>query len=394
MSARAEVFIKFSYFEKSLSVKAFVYFEKPTSSFRFSLSTLLKIDCIKADSDIKWETVKEWQPQWQHKCNEILVTSENPVNEIAIDYHGNISGWCNLIEEKRIALSSYSAWYITKTSEQIKYNFLLEDMEDYFVVNGRFDSQKKLWIYGDDEHDVGNIIALRDGHYHVSKTDNFSFYYLNEAEKVYADNYTHYYDEIIRYYTSVFPTKNINKMDIVSLGMENGGGAYFRKELVVIEKLRFNDDIEAIKRHTITLLAHELGHNWFLGANTSSWEDWLNETGAEWSALLFILSLPNNNLFEKQIDWPLKKYKETPPIRTPDSKRPDGVHWRGTILFYEIYKKYGKEVILDILQTLASLDKMTTENFLYELRVKMGNSIPDTIERGLNLQNYSDLFEV
>lgn len=394
MSARADVFIRFNHSERALSVRSVVDFEKPTSSFRFSLSSLLKIDYIKADSNIIWEIVKEWQPQWRYNSYVILVTSEIPVNKITIVYHGNISGWCNVIEEKRIALSSYSSWYITEASEQIKYNFMLQDMEDYFVVNGKFDTQKKLWIYGDDEHDEGNIIALRNGYYHVSKTDNFSFYYLNEAEKVYADNYTYYYEEITRYYKSVFPPKNINKIDIVSLGLDGGGGAYFRNELVVIDTLNVNGDIESIKRNTITLLAHELGHNWFTGANTSSWEDWLNETGAEWSSLLFVLSMSNYKLFEQQIDWPLKKYQETPPIRTPDSKRPDGVHWRGTIMFYEIYKKYGKEVILDILRTLASLDEMTTENFLYKLRIEMGNLIPDIIERGLNLQNYSELFEV
>ncbi len=393
MSARADVFVNINHSEKELGVRTVVDFDKPISSFRFSLSSLLKIDHIEADTTIIWEIVKEWQPQWRYNSNEILVTGETPINRIAIVYHGNISGWCNAIEEKRIALSSYSTWYITEASEHINYNFVLQDMEDYFVVNGSFDSQTGEWIYGNTNHDEGNIIALRNGSYHVSTTDNFSFYYLNEAEKVYADNYIYYYKEITSYYSSVFPPRNIGKMDIVSLGLD-GGGAYFRNELIVINSLNVNCDIESVKENTITLLGHELGHNWFFAANTSSWEDWLNETGAEWSSLLYILSLSNHKLFEQQLDWPLKNYQETPPIKTPDLKRPEGVHMRGTIMFYEIYKKYGKEVILAILRTLASLDEMTTENFLNKLRIEMGNVIPDIIEKGLNLQNYSELFEV
>jgi hypothetical protein len=137
----------------------------------------------------------------------------------------------------------------------------------------------------------------------------------------------------------------------------------------------------------------KLGHNWFYAANTSSWEDWLNETAAEWSSLLYILSISNYKMFEQQMDWHLKTYINTPAIKTPDLKRPDGVHDRGTVMFYEIYKKYGKDVILDILRILASLDDVTTENFLNKLRNEMGGLIPDIIEKGLSLQNYAELFE-
>lgn len=393
MSSKADLYINFDYTMQSLNVRTVVDFDMPTTSFQFSLSSLLKIDYITADSNIRWEIVKGWQPQWGYNSNEILVTSEIPIKKLTIAYHGNVVGWCNVIEEKRIALSSYSSWYITETSEPLNYKFILEDMDDYFVINGLYDMQNKIWIYGDQEHDIGNIIALKNGSYHVSQSDTFRFYYLNEAEKVYAHNYAYYYEESIKYYKSVLPAKHINKMDIVSLGLDVAGGTYFRKELVVIDALNASVDIETIKRRTITLLAHELGHNWFTGANTYSWEDWLNETGAEWSALLYTLSMPNHTLFEQQLDWPLKKYLDTPIIKTSDTKRPEGVHWRGTIMFYEIYKKYDKDVILDILRTLASLDVMTTENFLNQLRNNMGNWITDIIEKGLTLQDYSVLIE-
>ena len=393
MSAVADVFVQLNHSEKLLNVRSVIEFEKPTSSFRFSLSSLLKIDSITADSDMVWKIVKEWQPQWGYKSNKILVTSETPVHKITIVYHGNISGWCNVIEEKRVALSSYSSWYITGVSERIRSRFILQGMEDYFVINGSFDEQENVWIYGDGKHDEGNIIALKKGYYYVSTIDNFSFYYLNEAENIYADTYTYYYKDITRYYKSVFPPKNINKMDIVCLGLDGGGGAYFRNELIVITSLNTNVDIGLIKESTITLLGHELGHNWFYAANTSSLEDWLNETAAEWSSLLYILSISNYKMFEQQMDWHLKTYINTPAIKTPDLKRPDGVHDRGTVMFYEIYKKYGKDVILDILRILASLDDVTTENFLNKLRNEMGGLIPDIIEKGLSLQNYAELIE-
>ena len=42
------------------------------------------------------------------------------------------------------------------------------------------------------------------------------------------------------------------------------------------------EDCSQIQKHAdqmIGLMAHELGHLWFTGADVSSWEDWLNETG-------------------------------------------------------------------------------------------------------------------
>jgi len=177
--------------------------------------------------------------------------------------------------------------------------------------------------------------------------------------------------------------------------MENSGGAYFRKELMVVGKTHIPNDENEIRKNVIAWLAHELGHNWFLGANTSSWEDWLNETGAEWAALLYILLIKKDGeeLFSLNLSWAKDTYKNTPVIKSPDLKRPaEGVHTRGVMLFHEIYLRYSVDTIKTILQTLAGLEEVTTDNFLSELRAKIGGTIPDLIERGLTTEDYAMLF--
>jgi hypothetical protein len=393
MSNNADVFVSFGEGEKSLIVKCIITFDTPITDFRFSLSTLLTIDNVSTNTDSEWKIIKEWQTLWQHKCNEIEVSSKLPMQKLTIEYHGRISGWCNIIEDKRSALSIYSAWTIFETSIPLKFIFKIEKMEDYLIINARYDVSEKLWIYGETDHDIGNIIALKNGRYHVENMGNFNYYYLNEAEKAYADNYTFYYNEILKFYSSVFNEKTINKINIVSLGLEEGDGAYFRKELIVIDKINISEDKDAIRKNTISLLGHELGHNWFKGADITTWEDWLNETGAEWAALLYILSLNDKEYFESHLSWAKEKYKDTPVIKSPDSKRPDeGVHIRGVMLFYEIYCKYGAETILKILQILADLKEVKTNNFLSELRGKVDEKIPELIERGLTIKDYTELF--
>jgi len=394
MSNNANVFVGFGDGDRALNVKCAIKFDAPVKDFSFSLSSLLTIDSIAAGpAQIGWEITKEWQPQWQYKSNEIKISGEMPVSELIIEYHGRVSGWCNIIEERRIALSAYSAWFIFNTSAPVKALFRLKDMENYFVINARYDDSEKEWIYGETNHDESNIIALKKGAYQAANTGNFNFYYLNEVEKAYADAYTSNYDAIMRYYSSLFGKKDISKIDIVSLDIEEGGGAYFRKELIVIDKINVSDDTAEIKRNVIGLLGHELGHNWFSGANSSAWEDWLNETGAEWAALLYILSLSDNGFFEDHLSWAKESYKNTPVIKSPDGKRPnEGVHTRGVMLFYEIYLKYGADAIIKIMQTLANVKVHTTDNFLAELRAKTGGEISGIIERGLTMKDYAELF--
>jgi len=392
MAGNAEVYVNFGGGDGAIGVKCVIFFDSPVTDFGFSLSTLLSIDNISADTESEWKITREWQPQWQHRSNEIEVSGIAPMRELTIEYSGRVSGWCNIVEERRIALSAYSAWTISETSVPIGFIFKMMDMDDYFIINARYEPSEKLWIYGETDHDPGNIIALKKGYYHVASTGNFSFYFLDAAEGVYAESYTRHYEEIMEYYSSVFGKKEIGKIDIVSLDLEKGGGAYFRKELIVIEKIHISEDTNEIRQNTIGLLGHELGHNWFFSADTTTWEDWVGETGAEWAALLYILSLGDGEFFEGHLSWAKERYRETPVIKSPDGSRPaDGVHIRGVMLFYEIYRKYGAEKVTKILQILNGISVKTTANFLAQLKRQMDDGISDAIGRGLTMEDYAGL---
>ncbi|MHC1695412.1 MAG: hypothetical protein AB9835_09120 [Eubacteriales bacterium] len=392
MCNTADVFLKVNTKEKTISVKCVIKFSDEIKTFSFSLSTLMTVDSITSDTQIHWENTREWQPQWQHRSNEINITAVLPIKEICIVYHGGVAGWCNIIEENRIALSPYSAWTISETTTRIDYTFKIEGMEDYFILNARYDNSERLWIYGETEHESGNIIALKKGQYFLMNSGAMNYYYMNPDEKTYADMYAHYYEDIINFYNYTFAKKDIKNLNIVSLNIEKGGGAYFRKELIVIDKAHITQDISLIKKNTVSLLAHELGHNWFAGADTSSWEDWLNETGAEWAALLYILSQNDKALFDEKIGWLEENYRVYPIIKPEDIKRPvDGVHSRGVMLFYEIYKRYGCEVLLVILKELANLSQPTTEELLQILINKVDTNIIHIIRQGLKAQDYSVL---
>ncbi len=384
--------VTFDYAYSKAYVTAIYSFIVPVSEFRFSLSSTMSLGSIAADKAVNCSVAKEWKPRWAFKSKEYVVSGGAPFSALTVTYHGGVEGWCNIIEERRTALSSYSAWCPFELSVPCESTYRLPNMEDYTIINARYDNAEKLWIYGSEGYDEGNIIALRNDGLYTESVGGFAFYYLNEAEKPFADCHSQSYGKIMDYYTAVFPPNPIKKMSIVPLDFPSGGGAYFRAGLMVIEKA--SEDHSTMCDDVICLHGHELGHNWFFNANTTTWEDWLNETGAEWALLLYLLHCGNNTLFAKKIEQVNQNYKDTETIKPAIGElRPyTGVHIRGVALLYKIYKRFGSETILTILQTLAELQyPATTDDLLPALRIKLGNDVPSIIQRGLSMTDYEEL---
>lgn len=382
--------ITFNYAYSEVHVTSAYSFTEPVSEFRFSLSSTMMIDSTIADKSVNYSAVKEWEPRWAFKSKEYVISGGEPFNVLTVIYHGSVEGWCNIIEKRRTALSMYSAWYPFELSVPCETKYRLPNMEDHTIINARYDNTEKLWIYGGEGYDEGNIIALRNDELHQESVGEFTYYYLNETEKPIADCHLQSYSKIMDYYTAVFPPKPIKKLSIVSLDLQSGDGAYFRAGLMVIDKA--SEDKSKMCDDVIWLLGHELGHNWFNNANTSSWEDWLNETGAEWAMLLYLLYCGNNALFAKKIERANQNYKDTETIKPAIGElRPyTGVHFRGVALFYNMYKRFGSEMILTILQTLAELQyPATTDDLLSALRIKLGNDVPNIIRHGLSMNDYA-----
>ncbi len=79
------------------------------------------------------------------------------------------------------------------------------------------------------------------------------------------------------------------------------GGGYARRGLVVLSGINDRDTLEqpgAFLRY----LGHEAAHGWWWEAPTDSWEDWLNESFAEYSSLLAVRERYGVEIFERFLD--------------------------------------------------------------------------------------------
>lgn len=187
-------------------------------------------------------------------------------------------------------------------------------------------------------------------------------------------------------------------MELIVLGIRNSG-AYYRGNLIVAgiapEDFHMLEQIPEgfplteedyrlwLKYTTFT---HELGHVWFCHADTNSYEDWLNETGAEWSSLLFLLHKGEQELFQKF--YSIREYEHkvnAEAIKPKDRHRPNAVHGSGVVLFHMIYEKYGKDTVVGLLRILSEMGKQATDDFLIHVENKLRKDIADFIKDRLEI---------
>ena len=132
-----------------------------------------------------------------------------------------------------------------------------------------------------------------------------------------------------------------------------------------------------------------MGHRWFCGADMISYEDWLNETGAEWSSLIFLLQKGEKELFYKFYTFHEYQHKLAgEPIKPKDSHKPNSVHSTGVVLYYKIYEKYGIDSVLQLLQILSKMENPSTDKFLDNISKQLSSEIADFIRNRLYMSSF------
>ncbi|MGL4337107.1 MAG: hypothetical protein ACRCST_09470, partial [Turicibacter sp.] len=357
--------IKLNFNENKVVVVCEIKLDKTLNSLDFVLNRNLTITSMSSNErNLEWKITKTYVPMFRVESHQVNISDSLGFNQLLIKYEGTINGWCNFIEENAKALSFYSVWYPQELPEEIlDCKVTIENAKNYHVIKGDYDETTESWFYENKKYDPGNIIAFKKGHFHQVNCDELTIYYSNPDEEKAVKYIQHNYQEVMAYYKDhLFKSKGINKLDIVSLSLnEEGQGAYFREELIVFSNfLDSNSTEEELALYFGWLMAHELAHHWCEGADIDSWEDWLNETTAEWSAILYSLHAKNSKLFDYIITPKLDEYLELPEIKTQDETRPYGVHSKGTALFYFLYKKYGVETIEKLVTIFVNLENKST----------------------------------
>lgn len=273
-------------------------------------------------------------------------------------YRGPLDGYFLFMQESICHFSMYNGWYPIGFDVIEEYDITLFCDASYELINGTYDQESQCWQYSTKTQEIidCNIMLINT---HKSKrlsNDLVTIYDVENRYEAYIEPFFEHYTSVCHYYEALYGHNPFTHTNIIFLPEKYNLGAYKRDQLIVFTEL--DRSIEEEQHH----LAHELAHAYANGADTSSWEDWLNETHAEWSALLYEEAY-NPDLFHQLINTRKKAY-ETPYVLNPKKKkRPDDVHEAGTLIYYELYELYGRACIETLLQVFDQLEVKNTVSF-------------------------------
>jgi len=163
------------------------------------------------------------------------------------------------------------------------------------------------------------------------------------------------------------------------------GGGYARMGGVVlggIDQEKYKLDKIPLKRY----FAHEIAHLWWFRANPSTWEDWLNESFAEYSALMVLREREGNATFNRLIEIKKVNSDSTPAIWNFDRNGSDNktvnkvIYDKGAVLLSELEQKIGKEQFIELYGTIIKENISTTAELLSLISKKCSPGTDDWFE--------------
>lgn len=336
-----------------------------TSMLNFYIYKDIIIEDINCDRIMTYEVdekIAEWNPfVLESKC--IKLVFEEPVlqsERIKIDfkYKGTI-GISTLYEVNRLTkelveLGIYAPWFpLSEGMELAIFDVNIRINEGYQVINAR-KYQDCFQIHQIVPCNDCTILASnsfkRISCYQENTNIDICIYYTEDSQKDTAQKISEYSKKILNIYKKFGQIENYT-LSIVIAPRENGGG-YCRPGLIVL----MPNDNEEDEIDYFKFVAHELAHLWWCKSkNTDTYEDWLNESFAEYSALLALKEVFGNEAFNNKIQMYEQITKNMPPIMNIDrgsDKAHKVLYMKGPLIINKLMKNIGKEKFEQLLSEI------------------------------------------
>lgn len=304
---------------------------------------------------------------------------------LRLDYQGPIEpdSWnTNFIKPDWTELAYYVAWYPYDPGSNSFTSRVSVLTEAGWPVTGtgvvRRSGQE--WILTQDQPSK-DIIVITAPKLHVRKIGGeeagieVSYANLSEgqADRIAADA-----GKILADFRSWLGPLSNKTLRIVFAERTSGGG-YYRPGFMT---LIWEPDYQGLVRYA----AHETAHFWWCKGRSTTWEDWLNESFAEYSALLLVRQWYGAEAFEDYLSRYRKEAEDVPPIWGLDrnDKAAFAVLYRkGPILLNRLEEQIGKTPFRELLATLAARGVSTTDRMLATLEKQTSKDVRAAFEQWL-----------
>jgi len=361
--------------------------EFATNELKLYIYKDITIDKICSDREMIYqvdEEVTDWCPFiLESKLIKITFGKAIAIGEninINFQYKGHISlltkYGINRISMDWVELGLYSPWFpIVESLEAALFNVNIKIDKDYEVVNSK--KLRDTFVLNKTKPycDCSIICSNR---FSIIREEVCNLvvntYFIDYRDREFAMDIANYSKLIFNKYFN-FGKIGEKELSIVLLPREEGGG-YCRPNLVVLTTGNYSNN----KIGYFKYLAHELAHLWWCKANSNSWEDWLNESFAEYSALIVLREVFGEEEFATRIEKYKIKAEGLPAIEGIDrghDKAYEVLYIKGSYLLYELEKTIGREKFIELLNIIHTKDIDNTDKFLKELESYTNEEIKD-----------------
>lgn len=313
--------------------------------------------------------------------------------ELAFDYAGYLLEpvpWeVNRLTPEWVELGLYAPWFPWDPhSGAFTYQVDLEINPEYQVVGtGRLSGGKGKWMLSSDEPVTDITVAsapdLRQSRGCSGKASLTVHYTPGEN----MDGVQAILDDglwVLDFYQNWFMDANQERhLDVVVAPRAVGGG-YARPGLIMLSEL---SDYQASSGHRLfRWIAHEFGHLWWVGAPTDTWEDWLNESFAEYSALKVMQA----KLGQQQLEQTLARMREKsvglPAIRGISRTADEAygvLYAKGALLLWDLEQLIGEEQMNALLRRRLQEHVISTNGFIHILSDVAGDAVAQEFDSWL-----------
>lgn len=343
---------------------------------------------------------------WIPNAARVTVSFDRPLNEdqvteISVEYEGVLDTWpqwsANVIGGDWTELGLYLPWFPYFGEDYDPFTFEVEaEVPAGFVVQGLGEAERDdgIWKLHATEP-VRDIVLVSSRDLRTTEVEANGFQvrlHCAELEEQEAQRLGGEVLGILETYAEWFGPPESQRFTLIESRREMGGG-YAREGLVVLSRLNALMAPEAYP-DLLRYLAHEVAHLWWHAAPSNTWEDWLDESFAEYSALLLLKTRFGEAEFRDRIAAKREAAQGVPPIwgfdrsdtSTEEKSRQvtNILYSAGPVALDELNERISHQKFLEWCRQVAALDVASTSRALELLRDLAGLETADWFEQRLH----------
>lgn len=382
---------KKSFLKASVNMK-YIVKENNVKELNFYIHKDLQVESITCDGMMNFKVgknIENWSPFILESKKITLKFDSNLIKESELDiifhYSGNIhlvtQYKINRITESWLELGIYAPWYpLSEHIDNSLYKVKIQIDSNYKILSsGNTSKHKGIWEIVQNQPSIDCVIIGSNNFENstdAKNQSNINTYYMDNELAEVASRINYQASWLFKKFSETFGEIKNDGIDIF-LAPRHDGGGYCRDNLIVLTtsvdgsiENNIKDASPEQQIKTFRFIAHELSHLWWNKAESTSWEDWLNESFAEYSSLMVTREFYGEKEFLRLINLYKEKTLNLPAIRGIDRSDQNAfnvLYAKGAVLLHQLQIMIGAERFKELLKNIHRKKIKNTLDFMDEL---------------------------